>query len=72
LPLDLEKYSIFKLLFYKYNRNFIKKIEQPNELIEWYGDRILVEYTWKKGKYCYKVIQENDNTLHTDFTNIMN
>lgn len=71
LPKDLERYSSYILLFYKYNRRFIRKIEQPNELIEWYSERILVEYTWEKGKYCYKVIQKRDKTLYTDFTNIM-
>ncbi len=67
LPKNLSRYAVYKLFFYKYSKSFVRKVAIPNELVEWYAERILVEYKWINGKYCYKVIRKKDKTLYTDF-----
>lgn len=54
LPNDLEKYSSYQMLFFKYNRRINENyIHNEEILIEWESEFVQLEYTWTYGKFSY-------------------
>lgn len=50
---ELKKYNSYQMLFYKYSRSGVNENFKHNEedLIEWQGDELLLEYNWQNGKF---------------------
>ncbi|MES2764731.1 MAG: hypothetical protein V4642_02610 [Bacteroidota bacterium] len=50
---EFKKYNSYQMLFYKYSRFGMNENFKHNEedLIEWKGDDLLLEYNWQNGKF---------------------